>query len=291
MFSHETSPQSSSRKETVLNQFIGNLNNMHSNKQNSCQKDHFPKHKAQVKYWAFLIFGCLLILFGFLYSGYTIFHSWSLISIHGRAILLNSLPLPKFIILTSFAIGIAIIIYQANHHNDSILISKECLIIHDGKKIITIRWQEITRMDTRLIDYKFGRTIIYSNREIVLKNTEHKQVFIRDRYVEMQELINNIRARAISHLYMDAVKKMNGSTPIPFHKHLLADNQGLKFEQQSIPWHSLQTPEIHRNQLIIRDHDPEKQIHINIKLSKIKNLDLLLLLCEKLSDEAQLSPR
>ena len=264
---------------------------MYSNKQNSCQKDHFPKRRAQVKYWASLIFASLLILLGVLYSGYTIFHSRRLISVHGRAILLNRLPFPIFLILISIVMGIILILHQVNHHHDSIFISKKGFAIHDGKIIISLRWQEIIRMDTRFTDFKFGRTIFYTNREIVLENTDHKLYIIRDRYIEMQDLINIIRSNVLSHLYINAVTKMNGSTPIIFHKRLLAERQGLMFQHQSIPWRSIRKPEIHRNRLIIRENELDKQILINIKLSNIKNLDLLLLLCEKQPDKAQLSPR
>lgn len=239
----------------------------------------FPLRHLRLRRWlsiAVILFLGLLAL-GALVTG--VFRSWMMVDIHGRAVILRTLPLPMLFFVVSLIAWISVFITTKNHWQDGITLYDHALERRKGKNIQLLTWDSMERFDAETIHVKFGSGIIDRKIRILLEDDQGNRMTLKNTYQNMEDLIRLTREKLIPKLHTKSVHRLNQGAWLVFHPNLAVVQAGLEINGQVHPWRTLSPIVIRHNKLQINNQADQKKL-IEIKLNKVKNLDILRLLLE-----------
>ena len=245
---------------------------------NSGSEIFFPEDHAFNR-WATVILGGLIILGTALFSGLQILNTYTAITRHGRAVLLDKLPLIFLVIAIGLPIGILLILWAKNHWDDQLIIHKNGFSQQKGTQKKNWYWQQTEKLDTAITSIQFGGSIVSTKVKLRLEDSNGGSLVIRNNYQRMSDLIDRVRSNILPKLYEKAIDKLDQNEIINFHPQLIATQNGLQINDQLTPWEFLADPISKNNKLILKSMG-EKEILFKSNIKQIENLDLLLCLLD-----------
>jgi hypothetical protein len=240
-------------------------------------KDH------NFKRWGMLIFGGILILTASVFVTLIALNSYTSVLRHGRAVLLNKITAILPLVLILIPIGLLLILWVKNHWEDRLILNESGLFQKKGKKEQSWLWDETEKLDTIITEIQFGGSDVATRVKLLLTGTNNKKWLIRNHYENILNLVDHIREKVLPDLYHQAKQNLSHNQEIEFHTGLSANKEGLKIGNQQIPWDVQIISQVKSNKLIIKDQE-NQELLFKAKLTKIKNLDLLLCLVENPPD-------
>jgi len=250
------------------------------NKENEI-KVFFPKDHY-LKRWVMLLSGGMLILAASVFGTLIALNTYTSVLRHGRAILLNKITAILPMVLILIPIGLLLILWTKNHWEDRLILSESGLFQKKGKKEQSWLWEETEKLDTIITEIQFGGSSVATRLKLLLTGT-NKKWLIRNRYENILDLVDHIREKVLPGIYNEAKQNLAHDQEIEFHTGLSASKEGLRIGDQQIPWDERIISLVKNNKLIIKDHENQETL-FKSKLTKIKNLDLLLCLVENPPD-------
>ncbi len=235
---------------------------------------HFPRRKNDIKRWLSLGVGLSLVLFSVVISGMTLFNSWDMVNHHGRAILLNSLPVPVILVTIALPSGFLLISLTIGNWQKGISLRSNGLVLHRGKKRKILFWEKIIRLDTNMLTVKLAGHPFRKRTQITLEDESGQVFIIKDRYEGMDQLAQMVREKLLPLLFARATKTIQKNKTLFFHPRLLGKAEGLLIRQHMFPWQAIKGPIIQNDKLIIKQRGTQK-ILFQEKTTRIRNLDLL----------------
>lgn len=230
-----------------------------------------------------MILGLMLILSGLFYAVVIIYAGSHLVEIHGRAILLNRFLLPFTIIIGTILLGVLILVHRLIHWKDGVFLDQDRLIFRSGFVGKVCLWQEVCRLDTRITHVKFGSSEIANKIKIIIKFNNQQKVILKNHYERMTVLIQAVREKCLPILIEKGKQQLESGKQISFHKKIHANDQGLVINNVQYSWGQLAKPVIKNNKIRFFLLEGESSSTLaSIGLNNIKNLDLLLFLCQNL---------
>ncbi len=241
-------------------------------------KVFFPKDH-NLKRWGMLISGGMLILAASVSATLIALNTYTSVLRHGRAVLLNKIIsiLPMLLIL--IPIGLLLILWAKNHWEDRLILNESGLIQKKGGNEQYWLWDETEKLDTIITEIQFGGSSVGTRVKLLLTDRNNRKWLIRNRYENILELVDHIREKVLPDLYQKAIQNLAHKEEIEFYTGLSASKEGFRIGDQQIPWDERIISQIKSNKLIIKDQENQEPL-FKTKLTKIKNLDLLLCLVE-----------
>lgn len=237
--------------------------------------NHYPTRRLGLKRWSAIIIGYLLIISAVLFSLIHFINTWQLVSIHGRAIVLNRISTPLTLLGLILPMGVLMIIFANFHSSDGITLYDKGLLENRGLKEHIWLWESTHRLDTRITKVKFGGSLIALKIKVLLENHQQGRYIIRNRFDSMDDLIYQIRLNVLPLLVKIAHRQLLRGETITFHKNLTATYPGLKINNGLLPWKELSKAQVEKDQLkLYKKNNPGEIFKSNIQ--GVKSLDLLL---------------
>jgi hypothetical protein len=197
------------------------------------------------------------------------------IQFHGRAILLQYAT-SLLLLLACLPLGFMILVVTVIHWNNHLTLYQHGLIKRQGLRKKTWIWRATTRLDTRITHVKFGGNIVHIRTKLIIGSPQATLV-VRNRYRDMPDLVQKIRAILIPILWDWAQQQFAHNRPIEFHPELTATRQGLKIHEDQHPWPGIGAAKI-KHQKLVLEGTQDHQTLLQVSLNKVINLDLLLFL-------------
>ena len=223
--------------------------------------------------------GLLLIVLAFIALLVGFYSSWKAVSIHGRAVLLQTIPIPLIIFLSCLLLGILLLSYTRRHWHDRVSLYQNGLILQMGKKSIPWLWDATSSFNTEITAIKFGTGTISEKTRLIFEDDQGQKLILPGRYAEMDTLVEQIRNSLLPQLYKNTVAKMLKGDSITFLPDLQAVLKGLMIHDDLCRWASLNHPQLIKGMLKISRIGDNKVVYKS-PLKKVGNLDLLLTLFE-----------
>ena len=223
--------------------------------------------------------GLLLIIIAVIAFGIGVYTSWITVRLHGRAALLQTVPLPLLIFLLGLLLGIVLLHYTRRHWHDRVSLYENGLILQSGKNTTTWLWQTTSYFSPDISVLKFGTSIIGEKYRLILEDDDGQQMIIPGRYADMVTLVEQIRNSLLPQMYTASIATMLKGESIPFAPELNAVLKGLIIKDDLCRWASLNPPQVVKNQLKLSRIGDNKVVY-KTPIKQVKNLDLLLTLFE-----------
>lgn len=236
---------------------------------------HFPVRNLKLNRGLRIGLGILLILLAVaaLLTGF--FTSWTAVSSHGRAALLQTLPLALLVFLVSLGLGIFLLVFTHRHWQDGVSLYEKGFAVQTGEKIQTGLWDRMERYDAHIEFVKFATSVIGEKMSILLEDDQGQKFTLPGRYANMTELIQQVRSAVLPRLYAKSVREMNQGKAILFHPDLSATRAGLEVNAGFYPWSALSEPHLAKSTLQLKQASDD-QVLFKAKYKNIRNLELLL---------------
>lgn len=228
-----------------------------------------------LKRWTLLIFGALLSIGSLLLIIYLGLEANTAVQRHGRAVLLGYMPLPFAPLILFFPLGGMLIFLAWLHWQNGITLYEKGIHLRKGRRTRTWLWEDIVRLDTRVIHVRFSGSTIASNCRIILEDQHNHQWTILNQYEQMDQLVNKIRLQALPIIYQKMVDRLIDGEAITFSKNLEAIRNGLKIKGAFSPWIILDVPEISNGNFLLKRNDSQ-EILLKTRVDQISNLDSLI---------------
>ena len=172
----------------------------------------FPVRHQKLNRWVSVLAGLLFLLLGAYVIGAGITKTWTAITLHGRAALLQNLPILLIVSLVCFLAAIILLVSANQHWQDGITLHEKGLILTRGRKAEWWPWENIERFDMSIELVKFAASVVAENGEIVLENEAGQLTVINDHYEGLPELIQRLRQSLVPVLHQKATEKLqNGA--------------------------------------------------------------------------------
>ncbi len=242
------------------------------------QRD-FRVAKHKVKRDLQIIVGLILIVMACIAFVVGFYSSWKTVPIHGRAILLQTIPLPLILFLSCLLLGILLLSHTRLHWYDRVSLYQNGLILQIGKKSISWLWDATSSFSTEITAIKFGTGTINEKTRLVFEDDQGQKLVLPGRYAELDSLVEQIRNSLLPQLYKNTVAKMLKGEAIPFMPDLQAVLKGLMIRDDLCRWASLNQPQLNKGMLKISRIGDNKVVYKS-PVKKVRNLDLLLTLFE-----------
>ena len=223
--------------------------------------------------------GLLLIILAIIALLVGFYASWKAVQIHGRAAILQTVPLPLYIFLSCLLPGILLIIYTSRHWHDRISLFQNGLILHRGKKSVSWLWDATASFNAEITAIKFGTGTINEKTRLIFEDKQGHKLILPGRYAELDSLVEQIRDSLLPQLYKNTMAKMLKGESIPFKPDLQAVLKGLMIHDDLCRWASLNHPQVNKGMLKISRIGDNKVVYKS-SIKKVRNPDLLLTLFE-----------
>jgi len=237
--------------------------------------DHYPVRNQNIKRWSLLVIGISLILFSAGFTFIRFFRIIIAIERHGRAILLNQLPVLVLLLCLVIPAGMIMIIVSRRHWSDGITLYENGLIRHNGKQKCIWSWLKTTRLDTRVVHVKFGGSVISTSIKLILEHKPTDTLIIRGHYANLNDLIETIRKFILPILYSRACKRLSDWECLEFNGNLSIIRNGIQLKDSFTPWHQLAEPVLKNGKLMLFKNPGQEKIY-QASIRQINNLDLFL---------------
>lgn len=239
---------------------------------------HYPIRHQMLKRGFWTLVGFLLLLAALVTFLFGTFNSWSAVQVHGRAVLLRTVPLPLLGFLVASTLGIVILSTTARHWRDTITLYVNGLDLHQGKVQRFLPWQSICQFDARIKVIKFATSNLDVRSIMQLVDETGLAYKVTDRFADLSDLIGQVRNRLLPILYQNTTQHLQAGSAVFFHDQLDARSEGLIIDGEAHPWGTIQG-RIHRGRLHIQQL-PGEQTLFKQKTKRIRNLDLLMTLLD-----------
>lgn len=235
---------------------------------------YFLVHNWSLNRWLLMIMAGLLLLLSVSVLIRTLLTSWTAVQIHGRAILLRSIPTPLVISTLVFLVGVILITFTIQHWKDHLQLTAHALVLQRGRHALRWQWDSISALDTHLKRVKFGTGVVSERITIRLRNQDGDLLVLRNPYDDMPEISRQVREHVIPRL-LNTIPWAD----IRFHPDLSITPAGIRFKDREIPWQALERASCVKAHLEIRLRG-EKKAAARFRLKDISNSDLLLTILE-----------
>ncbi len=234
---------------------------------------HKVKRDLQIGVGSLLIVIALIALLVGFYS------SWKAVPIHGRAVLLQTVPLPLIIFLSCLLLGILLLSYTRRHWHDRVSLYQNGLILQKGKKSIPWLWDATSGFNAEITTIKFGTGTVDEKYRLIFEDDQGQKLILPGRYAEMDSLVEQVRVSLLPQMYKKTIAKMLKGETIPFTPDLQAVLKGLMVHDDLCRWASLNHPQLTKSMLNLSSIGDNKVVYKS-PIKKVRNLDLLLTLIE-----------
>lgn len=236
---------------------------------------NFTVEQWGVKRWSLLIFGALLTLGSLILIIYLGFEANTAIQRHGRAALLSFLPMPIAPVALLFPLGGALILLAWLQWQNGITLYERGIHFQRNQRNRIWLWEDIVRLDTRVVHVQFSGSTIASRCRIMLEDQHKHRWTIRNQYERMDLLINEIRQQVLPIIYQKILQRLVAGETIVFCKDLKAIRNGLKVNDTFSPWVILDVPEINNATFLLKSKD-NQELLFKSRVDQITNLDSLI---------------
>jgi hypothetical protein len=241
--------------------------------------DCFPIYFLGVKRVLWLFIGTSISSFSLTFGVIRLIEIWKEIEIHGRAVLLNRLPLPFLLIGFVLPLGIGFIIFAKHHWKDGVEIYDLGFVKHRGKHKKIWLWETTEQFDNRVVYNKFAGNAVAIQVTITLKDQQQNHITLKNLYARMDEVLYQIRQHILPILLSKAHQKLLAGDEIRFHKQVRVSHAGVQIKEQIFPWHELGISII-RNGVLTLTNISNQKVLLKTNVNQVENLDLLLNLIE-----------
>lgn len=241
--------------------------------------DRFPIHHLGIKRVLWLLIGTSMTLISLTFGLIRLVKIRNEIEIHGRAVLLNRLPLPLLLIGVVLPLSIGFIIYAKQHWNDSVEIYGLGFVKYRGKQKKIWLWEKTERFNNQVIYSKFAGNAIAIRVNITLKDLQQDQITLKNHYARMDDVLYQVRRHVLPILTIKARQKLLNGESIQFHKQMRVSNIGVQIKESIFPWHEFGIPTIHNGVLTLTDISNQKVL-LKTNVNQVENVDLLINLIE-----------
>jgi len=243
----------------------------------------FPIRHRTLKRWSGLIAGLLFFIIAAVLIMLNFFSTLASVEIHGRAIILSRLPTLIILLFGALPFAVLMIVLTYIQWNDGITCYKYGMVQLKFNKPYIKYWKDITQLDTRIVNINFSGSTFATRMKVCLKIHQEQTLIIRNKYDQMEGLINQIRLHTLPVIYEKTLRMLNQGKKIDFNKHFRAILTGLEIPTGFIAWHDLNKPVIIKNGLLLQSKTDPDIVHKS-KIQKVNNLDLFLHLIENPPD-------
>lgn len=242
--------------------------------------DHFPTQNYKLKRWLPLIIGVLSILAATGLLILLFFNVKNAIQAHGRAIILGIFPFPILTYVGVFIVGILFVFLAKVHWWNSITLFENGLIKDQAHRVQVWHYENTERFDSSINQILFGGSLIGLRAKIVLEDETNKRLVIRRKYIRLPDLIQTLRNSVLPVLFQKAREQLLAGETLHFNNHLQARALGLEINGELFAYDQINA-EINNYGIKLYHKDSPKDPVYKSKISRIRNLDLLLDLIEK----------
>jgi hypothetical protein len=224
-------------------------------------------------------FGLLFVILALIALVAGFYTSWNAVRLHGRAALLQTIPLPLLIFLLGLLLGILLLSYTRRHWHDRVSIYENGLVLQKGKESTPWLWDGTACFKAEITAIKFGTGMIGEKVRLVFENAQGQKLLLPGRYEEMNSLVELVRQSLLPRMYKNTVDRMLKGESIPFTPELNAVLKGLVIREDLCRWAALNPPQLTKGALILSRIGDNKVIY-KTPIKKVGNLDLLLTFLE-----------
>lgn len=231
------------------------------------------------KRWLFITLGSLSIMAAIVLTIRLAIRTWDRIIIHGRAIIMTIFPFPTILYLLLLIIGVLLITLSIISWQDGIKLFDKGLVRRRGQKIKSWLYADTNRFDTQIAQVTFGGSMVSIRVRIILEDYADNCMVICNRYEQMPDLIDHLRALILPDLIAKSRQRLQLGENLDFHKYLQVNKVGLLIHGDLIPY---ETAALTFENQVVKLHEKEssRQVFFKAKLQQISNLDLLINLLE-----------
>lgn len=224
-------------------------------------------------------FGILLFILAAFALFVGIVTSWQAVLLHGRAVLLRTLPYPILIFLISLLTATLLFVYERRHRHDKVSLYENGLVIQSGKSRSNWLWESTKYFNTKKTESKFGTSVVSEKYQLTFENAEGQVLTLPGRYADMSLLVEQIRRALLPRMYKRMVSLLRNGNTIRFSPNLSVVLKGVMINRDLCRWVSFNPPQILRRVFSLSSAVDNKTIY-QCPTKEIKNLDLLLTVLE-----------
>lgn len=202
------------------------------------------------------------------------------IQAHGRAIILGIFPFPILTYAAIFVVGILFVFLAKVHWWDSITLFENGLIKDQAHRVQVWYYENTERFDSSLNQILFGGSLIGLRANIVLEDDNKNRLVIRNNYIHMSDLVETLRNSVLPRLFQEAREQLLAGKTRHFNNNLHARALGLEINGELFAYDQINA-EINNRAIKLYHKESPKDPVYKSKISRIRNLDLLLDLVEK----------
>lgn len=236
---------------------------------------HFSVEQRGLKRWTLLIFGTIFTIGSLLAIIYLGFTANTAVQRHGRAALLGYLPMPFAPLVLLFLLGGVFIFLAWLYWHNGITLYEKGIRHQKSRQIRIWYWEDIVRLDTRVIHVRFSGSTIASHCRVIMEDQHKHQWIIRNHHEQMAQLIARIREQVLPVIYQRMVHRLIEGEAIVFSKNLQAIRNGLKINDSFSPWTVLEDPEIRNATFLLKRRDTQEMLY-KTHVDQMTNLDSLI---------------
>lgn len=153
-------------------------------------------------------------------------------------------------------------------------IFKDGILIDNLFQKRAVVWEDIIEFDSRIVNSKFGDSIISSNVKIRMRNKDKRQINIRNEFDQMEKFIQKLREGIIPILFRNAYSNLAHGKTLKFHDNLLIIKTGVEIKDHFYTWSEVTKAQTNHGMLELwTTLNPETPAIFPI--DEITNLDLL----------------
>ncbi len=138
----------------------------------------------------------------------------------------------------------------------------------------TVIWEDIIEFDSRIVNSKFGDSIISTNAKIKMRNKDKRQIIIRNEFDQMEKFIQKLREGIIPILFRNAYSHLAHGKTLKFHDNLLVIKTGVEIKDHFYTWPEVTKAKTNHGKLELWT-TPNPNNPSIFSIDEITNLDLL----------------
>ena len=238
----------------------------------------FPVRHQQLRNWVTLPLGILLLLLSAASLLYGFFITWYAVQRFGRAVILQTLPVPMLIFTAALITGLVILITTLRYWKKGIELSPSGLTFQNGRSSKTIPWDSITRLDARINVVKFATSVIDIQSRAEIETDQGETFQITDKITNSRELIKRCRENVLPRLFHKYQRAIRRGEKITFHHDLVAAPQALLVRNMPYDWRDVE-PVLKRKKIALQEKTTKREL-ISLPINQLENADILLTMLE-----------